>query len=421
MKKHNIFFSALVVVLVLCMMVIPVSAADIENPDGLLGNAPDTQTTEDSTENGEDSSKTEAEATLYESLFGFDIANGSFAQLDVSSFYQMAEGFDMGAFNQLKYEIPSVEADAALLNAQYMGLLENMQASGYGTQYTITIPEFSVGYSSDIKANFQEVYGEVTSIGGFTMADVMNSTEESRHQRLKSFVGSDTYDVIYNNVSLGRIMQTEDNHYLTDALENNGSLLEGSLQGKFPTIKDVAYNAIGGGTGSTNKGSNNTSKQPDGYLDSNGIDAFIQNAKNQYITTSPEELEDQFESNKGDVMQWVDTEHNKNASEVEGWYYKQQEANALKKEAEAILASLNISSSLASTYRNKIYNKAQAGDIDGLNALIGELEAMHDAQVEQQAQAVTETRPPNSYCGGVGGWSGSQTGPYYGHYSYTNP
>lgn len=377
MKKHNIFFSALVVMLVLCMVMIPVSAADIENPDGLLGNAPDTQGSEDSTDNGEDSSKTEAEATLYESLFGFDIANGSFAQLDVSSFYQMAEGFDMGAFNQLKYEIPSVEADVALLNVQYMGLLENMQASGYGTQYTITIPEFSVGYSSDIKANFQEVYGEVTSIGGFTMADVMNSTEESRHQRLKDFVGSDAYDVVYNNVSLGRIMQTEDNRHLIDALGNNGSLLGGSLQTKFPTIKDVAQNAVGNGSGSTIKDSNNASKLPDGYLDSNGVDAFIQNAKNQYITTTPEKLEEQFKSNKGNVMQWVDTEQGKNESEIKSWYYQKQEAKVLQAEALALIENLHdnrkLSGTAANDYIRRVSSATFDADIDALRSIIKNL------------------------------------------------
>lgn len=418
MKKYNFLCSLLVVVFSLCFMVLPVSASadnDLPNEpqvtvpgEPTIGNIPDSE--------GGEGTETNDDQTLYESLFGFDIANGSFAELDVSSFFEMADTFDMGAFSQLKYEIPSTETDAALLNSQYLGLLENMQASGYGTQYSITIPEFSVGYSSDIKANFQEVYGEVTSIGGFTMADVMNSTEESRHQRLQNLVGGEVYNVIYDNISLGRVVHPDT---ASDALTSSGnSLFSGS------SLKDFAMGSIPGSSGSSHN--SNKDEWPDGLKSDDEINDWLQGARDKYITTTPEELEAQFNSNKGDAKQRVETGLEQNLSEIEDWYITKTKVAALRTDALALVESLakynQLSESQKEGYINRIESAVDNGDIESLQNIIANLKDIQDSTPGTNYVVAEDTNDRGtSYCGGVGGWSNSPTGPYYGHYSYTNP
>lgn len=210
MKLKNIFITAVSVLLMLSMSVVPVFAdTTVETDSGEVVVLP----------------SYDWNAMIEES-----------PELDTETFKCFTRLYDATAYGKLKYDVPSSELQVSRLNFDYEMLCISMDNMGFGTKYQIEVPEFKAGYASSLTQEFSNTFGDLSSKAvtemsmpeGWSVSNIMKNASSQREQVVSDYKNSQAYQAMYNSINSNAIFKVA-NQTMTMPQTSSISSLAGKL------------------------------------------------------------------------------------------------------------------------------------------------------------------------------------------------
>lgn len=140
-----------------------------------------------------------------------------------------------------------------MLNLQYEILQISLSDKGFGKNGTLEIPEFQMGYASNVQEIFQQNFGDLRSQlslepidlpDSFSVSGMLADTQDARDSFSAGFKSSEIYQVVNDQLSIGRVFEQAQNGASMPSLSTDFENMLEALTGNIETQLDVE-NAIG--------------------------------------------------------------------------------------------------------------------------------------------------------------------------------
>lgn len=140
-----------------------------------------------------------------------------------------------------------------MLNLQYEILQISLSDKGFGENGTLEIPEFQMGYASNVQEIFQQNFGDLRSqlsLGptdlpdSFSVSEILADTQDARDSFSAGFKSSEIYQVVNDQLSIGRVFEQAQNGASMPSLSTDLESMLEALTGNIETQLDVE-NAMG--------------------------------------------------------------------------------------------------------------------------------------------------------------------------------